>query len=47
MVSEQVVVLLFRSCLLTYLIGAALALTFTRQQRLANTLGFSVPAWAA
>jgi hydrogenase-4 component B len=40
MVSEQVVLLLFRSCLLAYLIGAALALTFTRQQRLANTLGF-------
>ena len=40
MVSEQVVLLLFRSCLLAYLIGAALALAFTRQQRLANTFGF-------
>ena len=41
MVSEQIVLLLFRSCLFAYLIGAALALAFTRRQRLANTLGFS------
>ena len=40
MISEQVVLSLFRSCLLAYLIGAALALTFTRRQRLANTFGF-------
>jgi hydrogenase-4 component B len=41
MVSEQFVLLLFRSCLSGYLIGAALALAFTRRQRLANVLGFS------
>src|SRR4030095_2729323 len=40
MVSEQVVLSLFRSCLLSYLMRAALALTFTRRQRLANTFGF-------
>ncbi len=40
MISEQVVLSLFRSCLLAYLMGAALALTFTRRQRLANTFGF-------
>ncbi len=41
MASDQSIFLLFRSCLLAYLVGAALALAFTRQQRLANALGFS------
>lgn len=39
--SELIVLLLFRSCLVAYLIGVLLALAFMDRQRLANALGFS------
>jgi len=41
MISEQLVLLLFRCCLLAYLIGALLALAAARRNKLAVTLGFS------
>ncbi|MEW5977094.1 MAG: hydrogenase 4 subunit B [Acidobacteriota bacterium] len=40
MVSEPVVVLLFRCCVLAYLLGAALGLVWMRRQKVAVVLGF-------